>query len=491
MHAHRLPSALVLGLVILGGCSADSTFDPGAEPVEDMAGGKADQINGADDPSGLLGDAERRLGQLVTAADIGQSFGVDESEVPYPDTYWPMIDDGVAVEWLEKSGGKCSTFNECDDPQPSPLEKLVSLTDPTKVQDAIAWEVKNHGTDVPGVASWFGHCPGWVATAMLYPPMPGPLWVKSDGLGFTKCEAGDPECTKFEIGDLNAIGAEAHEGAKSRFIGARCDTEPSEIERDEFGRIVRNGKGCKGLNAGALLIVMGNRLKMEKKPFAIDAQNEGNTEQIWNQPAFRYTVNDFETLTELEAANLVATGGESRTGDQDEYIWNADAQGFALIDVSLNWVTETGPNLTPVSGLSSFRTTRMLAVIELDGEATDPEAEIIGGEYLDDPSIGANRLRVAPFVWIALDSGADFRHNPFVKANKVEQLLELALEDDGDVDDGGSEECAHPVCSEGVALEDSCDPCATKVCAADSFCCNNRWDDICVDEVASICGQSC
>jgi hypothetical protein len=482
---------LVLGLFASLGCAADMAPELDADPA-DVAGGKADQINGNDDPSGLLDQAERRLASLVTMADVGQSFGVPADEIPYPDTYWPMIDNGIAVDWLETSGEPCRTPNECDDPQDSPLEKLVGLIDPTHVQDAIDWEVKHHGKDVPNVASWFGHCPGWVATAMLYPPVQKPLWVQREGLAWTKCEAGDPECTKFEIGDLNAIGAEAHEGARSRFIGARCDTEPSEIERDEFGRIVRNGTGCKGLNAGAMLIVMGNRLKMEGKPFAIDAQNESNTEQIWNQPAFRYSVNRFEELSETEAANLVASGGESRTGEQDEYIWNVDAAGFAFVDVTLHWVSETsGPNLVPVSGATTARKTRMVAVIELDGDTTDPEAEIIGGEYLDDPSAGANRLRVAPFVWLALDSGLDSRHNPFVKAAEVEKLLELALQDD--VVGGGEEgdECAHPVCSEGEALEAACDPCVAKVCAADSFCCENRWDDVCVDEVATICEQTC
>jgi hypothetical protein len=54
---------------------------------------------------------------------------------------------------------------------------------------------------------------------------------------------------------------------------------------------------------------------------------------------------------------------------------------------------------------------------------------------------------------------------------------------------GGS--CAHPICSTGGALTESCDPCAQQVCAADSFCCNGSWDSICVGEVASVCHQTC
>lgn len=51
--------------------------------------------------------------------------------------------------------------------------------------------------------------------------------------------------------------------------------------------------------------------------------------------------------------------------------------------------------------------------------------------------------------------------------------------------------CSHDLCLEGVALVAGCDPCVTQVCAADSFCCTDSWDSMCVGEVTSICGQSC
>ena len=55
----------------------------------------------------------------------------------------------------------------------------------------------------------------------------------------------------------------------------------------------------------------------------------------------------------------------------------------------------------------------------------------------------------------------------------------------------GGGACAHSICSAGTKLTSSCDPCAAQVCAADSFCCSNRWDSQCVGEVASVCHQSC
>jgi hypothetical protein len=410
--------------LLLASSAACTSAD--VDATDDVVGGKADQISGQDDPSGLLADAERRLGQLIGAADIGQSFGVPEDKVPYPDTYWPFVDNGVAVQWLEKTGERCDSANACVDPQPSPLAKFVNLNQWYAVEDAIDWEVKNHGKEREGVADWWGHCPGWVASTMLTKPVSGPVSVQMVDGQLQKCDPSTFACTTFEIGDLNAISAEAHEGAVSQFIGARCDTSPTEIERDEFGRIVRNGRGCQGLNAGSLLIVMGNRLKRDQLPFAINAQDERNTDQIWNQPAYRYEVNRFEPLTEAEATNLVATGGASRTGELSEYQWNDAASGFALVDVTLSWVTEWGPNLQVIPGEWSTNTHRMVAVIELDGDPAAADTRIVGGEYLDDEDVGANRLTVAPFAWIATDVGPSYAHNPFVEGELVEQLVEMA-----------------------------------------------------------------
>jgi hypothetical protein len=56
---------------------------------------------------------------------------------------------------------------------------------------------------------------------------------------------------------------------------------------------------------------------------------------------------------------------------------------------------------------------------------------------------------------------------------------------------GGGGSCAHPICSTGVDLQSGCDPCATQICAVDSYCCHTAWDSICVGEVSSVCHQSC
>jgi hypothetical protein len=56
---------------------------------------------------------------------------------------------------------------------------------------------------------------------------------------------------------------------------------------------------------------------------------------------------------------------------------------------------------------------------------------------------------------------------------------------------GGGGTCSHPICSQGAKLKTSCDPCAKEICAQDDYCCNNKWDKVCVSEVGSICGETC
>lgn len=51
--------------------------------------------------------------------------------------------------------------------------------------------------------------------------------------------------------------------------------------------------------------------------------------------------------------------------------------------------------------------------------------------------------------------------------------------------------CAHDICVTGTRLNGCADPCATAICGVDPYCCTTFWDNICVGEVASVCGQTC
>jgi hypothetical protein len=55
----------------------------------------------------------------------------------------------------------------------------------------------------------------------------------------------------------------------------------------------------------------------------------------------------------------------------------------------------------------------------------------------------------------------------------------------------GASTCGHAICVAGAPLVPTCDPCATKICNADAYCCNGEWDRVCVGEVGWICGETC
>jgi hypothetical protein len=419
----------VMGLGMLVGVAACSS---GPESDADAQDQDISIDKNTEDPSKILpGDFAANLTSLIGPEDVGKSFGLDDAHIPYPDTYWPF-------RFVDEKTNKTISRNGIDDrwqgaEEASPLEKYMALADTAHVADARAWEKKNHGEDVPNVANWFGHCPGWTGAAMVNPPLAKGVSAKrSDDGQLVACTKGEDGCTTFEIGDINALEAEVFLDGPSGFLGARCDTKPKDIPRDRNGRVLK--AGCRGLNSGALVVVLANRLKNVKKvgnfvpkAIAIDAQNEFNTDQIWNQPAYRYEVNAARAITEEEAIKLT---NKRQLGTLPKtYPFNNLAKGFFQVDIGIKWVQENGPNRALVSGALSTQTMRFSAVLELDGDPTNPATKIIGGEYLDDKATGANRLTVPPFVWTADGVSSDDStdgHNPFVKGSIVQQLVGLA-----------------------------------------------------------------
>jgi hypothetical protein len=410
-------SFVLFGGLVSAGC-AERT-EPSAEVVEEAR--EADAIGAFERPEALVANASRRLIDHISAADIGQTFGVPDERVPYADTYWPFVYGGTDWRWNPQGS----------DPR-TPIEKYMAITAPHLTHYATAWEYRNHGRGFPGLANWHGHCPGWTAAALSNAPIRHPIFAGPDGRGgIAPCREGTVGCVRFEIGDVNALMAEIYLDASTSLIGGMCGAEASAIPRDRYGRILK--EGCAGVNPGSLLIVASTLLRRYQIPFAIGAQNSSNTAEVWNQPAYRYHVYDFHRLTTTEAANLVARG--STTGPVSSYPWNPAARGFAFLDLAIHFVAETSPHISFTSGTSSTYAMRVAAVLELDADAANPYASILGGEYLDLPSSGADRLSVPPFLWVPRGPGpesvplsASFRsdqHNPYLRPSLVRQLIIL------------------------------------------------------------------
>src|SRR5438067_482607 len=89
------------------------------ERDRERVGGKdisPEAIPPEDDPSILIPGADTRLADNIDASEVGKTFGVPDDAVPYPDTYWPFVDEGIDAQW-----------NGVD---PSPLEKYMGVTYP-------------------------------------------------------------------------------------------------------------------------------------------------------------------------------------------------------------------------------------------------------------------------------------------------------------------------------------------------------------------------
>ncbi len=54
-----------------------------------------------------------------------------------------------------------------------------------------------------------------------------------------------------------------------------------------------------------------------------------------------------------------------------------------------------------------------------------------------------------------------------------------------------TEGCTHPICETGGALDPTCDPCVSQIGQADSYCTESFWDALCVEQVETVCGQTC
>ncbi|MBW2457065.1 MAG: hypothetical protein JRI68_21295, partial [Deltaproteobacteria bacterium] len=54
-----------------------------------------------------------------------------------------------------------------------------------------------------------------------------------------------------------------------------------------------------------------------------------------------------------------------------------------------------------------------------------------------------------------------------------------------------TEGCSHDLCETGAALDPTCDPCVSQIGQADSYCTESFWDALCVEQVETVCGQTC
>jgi hypothetical protein len=190
-----------------------------------------------------MGGESGAFAQRNFANLINQYPQVKSDPTPWAGFWWPYSSNGIANG--QYGGGK------------SPAGKYDAARG-WKESPSQAWEAKNHGSKVPRMEPWWGHCNGWSAAAALFPE---PREDKvSGGIVFT-------------IADQKALLSEAAMEVNADFFGER--TEPWDLAPWKVADTVPN----------QFFLVTTNYMGRKKHPVLIDRFTHG---QVWNQPLVAY-----------------------------------------------------------------------------------------------------------------------------------------------------------------------------------------------------------
>ena len=314
---------------------------------------------------------------------------------------------------------------------------------------ATKWELENHGVyqSFSHPDGWWGHCNGWSSYTTTEPggAPKRDIWVREAQNGpvdpfappgpveLVECAPGEDGCLLFRMGDIEALPSEIHFNDSASTAGRRCDSAADTMARDEFGRPL--DPACRDLNPGAFHIGITGLLNRGaphlgsntpgRPAFVIDYNADY---QVWNFPLTKYEISEQEELTAEQAAALLGAS---------DYVFNDAAERFVRVRMSYWMVSDS------VKGEAMLlyahdrpidpHQVELNYVLELDADGN-----ILGGEWLDDPSTdgGPDNQRLHPdFFWMASghagygengdDLGGD-DDNPYIAYSKVKALLNCA-----------------------------------------------------------------
>jgi competence ComEA-like helix-hairpin-helix protein len=162
----------------------------------------------------------------------------------------------------------------------SPMDKfaLVEYLDGQNRQNPFyisAWEILNSYN--PGGESWWGHCNGWAAAAILTNEPRETLTIEKDGHSF-----------EFNTADQKGLLTEAHYSTHSHFYGERYNGEDDDIA---------------DLTPANFHKLITFYLKEQGVPFVFDTTA---TEAVWNFPVWKadLTIEEADTSEEKEKLNV-------------------------------------------------------------------------------------------------------------------------------------------------------------------------------------------
>src|SRR6185503_9059255 len=82
--------------------------------------------------------------------------------------------------------------------------------------EAVKWELENHGPTAPGIKEWYGHCDGWAASAVL---------------ATEPREARTLNGVTFTVGEQKALLAEIGSETTNETFGQRAFEDSGDLPR--------------------------------------------------------------------------------------------------------------------------------------------------------------------------------------------------------------------------------------------------------------------
>ena len=228
-------SHALAALAILSALTTSCGKNTDAEEAEAAAARKSRATPGV-----LSG--EKNFATLINNYAQGKS-----DHVPWAGYWWPFSGNGIASGMAGTGGSPAGKYD-------------ASRGGKTKAQE---WEVRNHGSGIPKLQQWWGHCNGWCAAAAIFDE---PREAKRVN-GIT-----------FEVADIKALLSEAGMAASYDFYGNRPELE-------------RNGRDHQlaydDVVPDQYFLLLTNYVGKAKIPLLFDRYTG---DQVWNQPLAGYKI---------------------------------------------------------------------------------------------------------------------------------------------------------------------------------------------------------
>lgn len=185
---------------------------------------------------------------------------------PWAGYWWPYVGGGIGSSWRDAAG--LSPADKYDQAYKNFLRSKGK--DIGKYEPMADWERGRHGPGLASVASWWGHCNGWAAAALMIAEPTVPKTI--DGV-------------TFEVRDQKALLAESWMEFSGDFLGHRVEDE-HDFSSGAFWDVV----------PAQFHLLLTNVMGKENRGIIIDRYTGV---EIWNQPLVAYAIDPIRKEDDL------------------------------------------------------------------------------------------------------------------------------------------------------------------------------------------------